>query len=146
VLFLGLGTGLTAGAALVHPEVERIDVVELIPEVVEAARYFEPENLGVCDHPRVTIRIDDARHDLLGASKGYDVIVSDLFVPWESRSGYLYTVEHFRLARDRLQPGEDGSHLLPVLLMPARAVGHRHCGLQHQFRPEGARIDEFRRH
>ncbi|CAN5912614.1 hypothetical protein BH23PLA1_BH23PLA1_18200 [soil metagenome] len=105
VLFLGLGTGLTAGAAIPHPEVERIDVVELIPEVVEAARYFNPENLGVVDHPKVNIRIDDARHDMLGSSRQYDVIVSDLFVPWESRTGYLYTVEHFRLARSRLQPG-----------------------------------------
>ena len=34
----------------------------------------------------------------------FDVIVSDLFVPWEGRTGYLYTVEHYRSARERLRP------------------------------------------
>ncbi|WP_152052028.1 spermine/spermidine synthase domain-containing protein [Tautonia marina] len=105
VLFLGLGTGLTSGAATIHPQVDRIEIVELIPEVVETARFFEPENLGVVGHPKVTIRIDDARHDLLASGKTYDAIISDLFVPWESRAGYLYTVEQFRLARSRLNPG-----------------------------------------
>ena len=38
VLFLGLGTGLTAGGAVPHPNVNSIVAVELIPEVVEAAR------------------------------------------------------------------------------------------------------------
>ncbi|WP_235963910.1 spermine/spermidine synthase domain-containing protein [Tautonia rosea] len=105
VLFLGLGTGLTSAAATMHPEVNRIEIVELIPEVVEAARFFEPENLGVVDHPKVTIRIDDARHDLMASGRSYDAIISDLFVPWESRAGYLYTVEQFQLARSRLNPG-----------------------------------------
>jgi spermidine synthase len=33
------------------------------------------------------------------------VVVSDLFVPWESETGYLYTVEHFETVRTRLAPG-----------------------------------------
>ncbi|MCP4532745.1 MAG: hypothetical protein GY831_16170, partial [Delftia sp.] len=44
VLFLGLGTGLTAGAAVLHPEVQRLASVELIPQVVEAARLFRKAN------------------------------------------------------------------------------------------------------
>ncbi len=39
VFFLGMGTGITAGAALHHP-VERVVVAELVPNVVEAARTF----------------------------------------------------------------------------------------------------------
>lgn len=42
VYFLGVGTGVTAGAALRHP-VERLTAVELIPEVLDAARHhFAP--------------------------------------------------------------------------------------------------------
>lgn len=104
VLFLGLGTGLTAGAAIPHEEVERIQIVELIPEVIEAARLLNHGNLNVIDHPKVTIQIDDARHYLLATDRRFDVIISDLFVPWESRTGYLYTLEHYRIARERLQP------------------------------------------
>jgi spermidine synthase len=106
VLFLGLGTGLTAGPAVLHPEVRLVEVVELIPEVVQAARRFGDENFGVVDHPRVTVRVDDARHDLMAGSLSYDVVISDLFVPWESKSGYLYTVDFYQVIRGRLV--EDG--------------------------------------
>ncbi|WP_425399038.1 fused MFS/spermidine synthase [Aeoliella sp.] len=104
VLFTGLGTGLTAGGAISHREVERIVVVELIPEVVEAAQLLADYNQRVVDHPRVSVRIDDARHYLLASGRRFDVIVSDLFVPWESETGYLYTVEHYRAVRQRLKP------------------------------------------
>ena len=40
---LGLGSGVTLGSALRHP-IERADVLEISPEVVEASRFFEPEN------------------------------------------------------------------------------------------------------
>jgi spermidine synthase len=105
VLFLGLGTGLTAGAALAHPEVERVDVVELVPEAVEAAHRLEQFNNRLLDDPKVALTVDDGRHFLLATTRRYDVIVSDLFVPWESQTGYLYTVEHYRLGRARLRPG-----------------------------------------
>ena len=46
VAFLGLGTGITAGAALLHP-VERVTVLEIVPGVVAVARdYFRAANLG----------------------------------------------------------------------------------------------------
>lgn len=105
VAFVGLATGVTASAALDRPEVERITVMELIPEVVEAARLFEHENHGLLDDPRVQVRVGDGRSVLGSASERYDVIVSDLFVPWESKTGYLYTVEHFEAVRQRLDEG-----------------------------------------
>lgn len=106
VLFLGVGTGLTAASALRHPEVERVVAVELNADVVEAARlYFRGANRGVLDDPKVTVRVDDARHYLARTDRKFDAIISDLFVPWESQTGYLYTVEHFRAARAHLKPG-----------------------------------------
>ena len=106
VLFLGLGTGLTAGGAIPHTNLESIEAVELIPEVVEAVRMLSKFNNNIIDDPKSKIFVDDARHHLLATQKRYDVIVSDLFVPWESESGYLYTVEHYEVALERLK--EDG--------------------------------------
>ena len=103
VLFMGLGTGLTAGGSISHEEVKRIDIAELIPEVVDACRLLADHNFNVIDHPRTDVYVDDARHYLLGTERRYDVIVSDLFVPWESESGYLYTVEHYEIAKERLK-------------------------------------------
>ncbi len=103
VLFLGLGTGLTAGGAVNHTDLESIEAVELIPEVVEAVRMLAKFNNNIVDDPKSTVYVDDARHYLLATEKRYDVIVSDLFVPWESQSGYLYTVEHYEVALERLE-------------------------------------------
>ncbi|QDU60556.1 Spermidine synthase [Planctomycetes bacterium Pan216] len=105
VLFLGLATGITASEGLRHPEIERLEVVELIPEVVEAAGYFAGSNGDLLENERVEVHVNDARHHLLLSDQTFDVIVSDLFVPWESQTGYLYTVEHYRSARARLAPG-----------------------------------------
>ena len=114
ILFMGLGTGLTAGGSIPHEGIRQIDVVELIPEVVEACRLLAQHNFNVIDHPRVNVFVDDCRHYLLGTDRQYDVIVSDLFVPWESESGYLYTTEHYQVARQRLKPGGHFCQWLPL--------------------------------
>ncbi len=102
VLFLGMGTGVTAAGATEHPEVESIEIVELIPDVILAAQDLGIRNSHVLDDARVRVTSDDARHFLLGAENRYDVIVSDLFVPWESETGYLYTREHYETCAARL--------------------------------------------
>jgi spermidine synthase len=105
VAFLGLGTGITAGGALFHP-LEKITVVELVPEVVSAARtYFREANAAVLDDPKTTIVLDDARNFLRGTSETFDVLVGDLVVPWREGEGALFTLEHFIAARNRLNPG-----------------------------------------
>lgn len=104
-LFLGLGTGVTAAGATRHADLERITVVELIPEVVAAARWLGAGNLRVTEDPRVRLVVDDARHYLAATDESYDVVVGDLFVPWESETGYLYTQEHFERIASRLKPG-----------------------------------------
>jgi spermidine synthase len=105
VFFLGLGTGITAGAAL-FDQPERVTVCELLPEVVELARrHFVPYVNGLFENPRVTIHAKDGRHCLARSAATYDVIISDLFTPWEAGTGNLYTVETYRLAARRLAPG-----------------------------------------
>jgi len=120
VLFLGLGTGMTAGAAIPHAEVERAVAVELIPEVVDAARLLADANFGFVDHPQCEVVIDDARRYVRATGRQFDVIVADLFVPWESETGYLYTAEHFRAVRRRLKPGGLFCQWLPLYQLGPR--------------------------
>lgn len=106
VLVVGCGAGVTAGAFLVHPTVERVVICEiepLIPKVV--ARYFGSENYDVVEDPRVRIVIDDARHYILTTDERFDIITSDPIHPWVKGSATLYTREYFEMCRRRLNPG-----------------------------------------
>jgi spermidine synthase len=105
VFFLGLGTGITAGAALQHP-LERVVVAELVPEVVTAARrHFAPWLNGLFDDPRARVVVEDARNVLGGSRERYDVIIGDLFLPWKAGVGSLYARELFQAGLERLEPG-----------------------------------------
>jgi spermidine synthase len=100
MLFLGMGTGVTARAAAREDGLD-VDVVELLPEVVDASAYFAngaalPRNLHV--------HVADARRYVRTAGRQYDVIVADLFHPARSGTAALYTVEHYRAVRSRLAP------------------------------------------
>jgi spermidine synthase len=102
-LFLGMGTGITAGASLSH-DVERVVVVELVSNVIPAAKqYFSPWVNNLFNDKRVEIIADDARNFLLGSTENFDVIVGDLFTPWHAGTGSLYTVEHFQQVKKRLK-------------------------------------------
>lgn len=121
VAFIGLGTGITAGAALAHPEVERVVAMELVPEIIDAARlYFGPWNVGVIDDPRVEVVVEDGRNHLAGTEERFDVIVGDLFVPWREGVGALYTREHFENVRARLEPGGIFAQWLPLWQLSRR--------------------------
>jgi spermidine synthase len=114
VAFLGLGTGITAGAALFHP-VDRVTAVEIAPEVITAARdYFAEANLGFTRSPRTELIAEDARDYLRGTRRGFDVIVGDLVVPWRQGEAALYTAEHFATVRRSLRPGGIFCQWLPL--------------------------------
>ena len=120
VFFLGLGTGITAGEAVRHP-VERVVVSELVPEVVQASReYFEQWTRGLAEDPRVEIRAEDGRQYLAAARETFDVVISDLFVPWHAGTGSLYTREHFETVRARLAPGALFAQWLPLFQLTGR--------------------------
>ncbi|MCF6359634.1 MAG: fused MFS/spermidine synthase, partial [Cyclobacteriaceae bacterium] len=113
-LFLGMGTGITAGASLSH-KVEQVEVVELVANVVPAAQqYFSLWTNGLFKDKRVNIIADDARNYLLGTEKKFDVIVGDLFTPWHAGTGSLYTVEHFKQVKSKLSEGGIFAQWLPM--------------------------------
>ena len=58
-LFLGLGTGITFGAAAVHPGL-RAEAVELVPEVVEMLPFFREYNGNLLQRGQLEVRIADA--------------------------------------------------------------------------------------
>jgi spermidine synthase len=104
VLVIGLGSGITAGAVARYP-IERLDVVEIEPAVVEASRFFRHLHGGVLEDPRVRTVIADGRNFLLTTRERYDVIISEPSNPWMSGLASMFSEEFFRLARERLRPG-----------------------------------------
>ncbi|MBI2526134.1 MAG: fused MFS/spermidine synthase [Candidatus Rokubacteria bacterium] len=104
VLIIGLGSGITAGAVARHP-VERVDVVEIEPGVVEASRFFAHLHGDVLKDPRLRTAVADGRNFLLTTRERYDVIISEPSNPWISGLASLFSVEFFRLAREHLRAG-----------------------------------------
>jgi len=104
VLVIGLGSGITAGAVARHA-IERLDVVEIEPAVVEASRFFAWEHGDVLKDSKVHAVIADGRNFLLTTSNRYDVIISEPSNPWIGGLASLFSVEFFQLARQRLNPG-----------------------------------------
>jgi spermidine synthase len=114
VAFLGLGTGITAGGALL-PTVDEVVALELVPEVVTTARdYFAEANLGVLTDSKVEVINEDARIYLKAGGRDFDVIIGDLVVPWRSGESSLFTREHFEAARGALAPGGIFCQWLPL--------------------------------
>ncbi len=104
VFILGLGTGVTAAAVARYP-VRRIDIVELEPAGVDAARFFDRQNRAVLNDPRVRLVLADGRNRLRAARDRYDVIISDPSDIWIAGIGSLFTREFYQIVRARLRPG-----------------------------------------
>lgn len=66
-LVIGFGTGITAGALLRYPQLERRVCVELLPAVVRAGDLF-PENYKANSDLRLQIRIGDGRQEFVALS------------------------------------------------------------------------------
>lgn len=112
VFFLGMGTGISAGAALSErfPQVERVLTCELLPDVITAAKEFITDvdgvdlTNGLFTDPRSTVLAEDGRHHLMATRETFDIINSDLFIPYSSGTGSLYSQEHFKSVKKRLNP------------------------------------------
>lgn len=102
VLFLGMGTGISAAGALPFPNLD-ITAVELSAGAIMAAqKWFAPVNDDV-SHKIHVIR-DDARRFLAVDKSHYDVIIGDLFHPDIVGRSTLLTRQQFVRAKARLNP------------------------------------------
>jgi spermidine synthase len=114
VAFIGLATGITASAGPAL-NVEKTTVIELVPEVAAAARaHFAPWNAKLLDRSDVRLALDDGRRYLASHRDRFDVIVSDLFVPWNPGTGNLYAREMYETAARRLTPNGLFCQWLPL--------------------------------
>lgn len=104
VCVIAFGTGTTAGAVSVHPEVKRIVCVEIEPAVYEVASHFERQNRGVLDLDRAEAVVADGR-EFVRRSDKYDVITLEPLMPYTPAAVYLYTSEFYADARASLDKG-----------------------------------------
>ncbi len=110
VLVVGSGTGNDVAAALRHGA-GHVDAVEIDPVILKLGRRLHPESPYQSE--KVTPHVTDARAYIQYCEKKYDLIVYGLLDSHTLLSGksgvrldsYVYTVEAFRGARERLKPG-----------------------------------------
>ncbi len=104
MLVVGLGGGATVED--VPRNIERIDVVELEHEVIQANRGLSSRRArDPLSDPRVTVHEGDARGSLQLTDRTFDVIAAQASHPWTGGASHLYTSEFFELVASRLAPG-----------------------------------------
>jgi spermidine synthase len=92
----------------------------LVPEVVIAASNYMTNvegydfTGGLFSDPRASVKVEDGRHYLMASDKTFDLINSDLFVPFRSGAGSLYSLEHFESVKASLNPGGVFFQWLPL--------------------------------
>ncbi len=103
VLFLGLGTGITASGSLWVKGLQRTAVELSAGAIAAASGAFAPVNGDISHHVRILH--DDARRFLRSDQHHYDVIVGDLFHPDMVGRANLLSLQQFRRVRQRLNTG-----------------------------------------
>jgi len=103
VLFLGLGTGITASGSLWVNDLQRTAVELSAGAIAAAAGPFAQVNGDISR--RTTVVHDDARRFLRSDTGHYDVIVGDLFHPDMVGRANLLSLQQFQRVRQRLNAG-----------------------------------------
>ncbi len=106
VLVFGGAEGAVIREVLRWKTVEKVVMVDIDGEVVEACKKYLPEmHQNSFNDPLVELIIDDAQNFLDSSSETWDVIVSDLTDPIESGPSFLlFTQEHYQSIRQALSP------------------------------------------
>jgi len=132
VAVLALGTGTTVGAVSLHPEVKRIDVLEISRAVVEAAPLFAEHNRGALSEGlpglldandgtgRVVLRLGDGRKTLRDSPATYDVVTMEPLLPDSPFGVHLYTHEAYADVKRSLKPGGIACQWVPPHALESR--------------------------
>lgn len=105
VLVIGAGDGGVVKELARYECIERIDLVEMDPQVVEACRIYLPENASRLDDSRVHITYDNALRFIRRCNNQYDLIIVDSNDPFGPSEGY-FTKEFYGICFNALR--EDG--------------------------------------
>ncbi|HEV7501077.1 MAG TPA: fused MFS/spermidine synthase, partial [Vicinamibacteria bacterium] len=101
-MVIGLGTGSTAGWLADVPGMERTDVVELEPAILDVARACAPVNRRALDNPRLHVTTGDAREVLMAGRGAYDLVFSEPSNPYRAGVASLFTREFYQAVDARL--------------------------------------------
>ena len=106
-LVLGGGEGATIRELLRWKTMEKVTMIDIDGEVVEACKKHLPEmHQGAFDDPRVELIIADALKELDNTTDTWDIIISDLSDPIEEGPSFaLFTKEYFTKLKKVLNPG-----------------------------------------
>jgi len=102
-LMLSFGNGVATGALTYH-QIPSVEVVELSPEMIEAAEVYTEENRNVLEYPGLRVHVEDARNFLLQTDRRYDIITTDATHPSNACSWALFTTEFYRQVNRHLAP------------------------------------------
>ncbi|MDA0577015.1 MAG: fused MFS/spermidine synthase [Verrucomicrobia bacterium] len=121
-LVICFGTGQTAnGVRREGPE--RLDVVELSPDVIRMADLFQ-SNEGVLQDPRVRTIVMDGRAWLRRTDRRYDVVTLEPMPPHFAGVNALYSREFYQLMAQRLNPGAIVAQWVPYHILPPEYAIH----------------------
>lgn len=118
VWILGGGEGATAREILKHKTVKELYMVDIDPEMVDAAReHLKEWHQGAFDDPRMHLIIDDAKKVVEQLPSGAaNVIISDLTEPYDMGPSFpLFTKQFMKTIYDRLD--DHGVYVLQASIL-----------------------------
>jgi spermidine synthase len=106
-LILGGAEGASLRELLRLPGMQKVTMVDIDGEVVDACRTFLPEwSAGAFEDPRTELIVGDAKAYVESTSERFDVIIGDLTEPLEDSPSFgLHTVSFYEAIRRRLSDG-----------------------------------------
>ncbi len=138
VLVLGGGEGATIREVLRWKTVEKVKMVDIDEEVVEACKQYLPEmHQGSFDDPRTELVIGDALEVLDNTDEQWDVVMSDLSDPIEEGPSFkLFTKEFYEKVDRVLAPNgkfvlQAGPVAAPYIPTHARIVNTLKTVFEH---------------
>ncbi len=105
VLVIGAGDGGVVKELTRYDSVQRIDLVEMDSQVIDACRTYLPENACRLDDQRVHIYFDNALRFIRRCKNEYDLIIVDSTDPFGPSEGY-FTREFYGICYNALR--DDG--------------------------------------
>lgn len=105
-VFIGLGTGLSAGTYVPLEDVKSVKVLEISPFVIKAIESSPPElNFNFMKNEKIKIIETDAFKYFTRQKGKFDIIISEPSNPWVTGVENLFTVEFYELVTQSLNKG-----------------------------------------
>ena len=131
VLVLGLGTGITGGAA--SRIFESADVVEINDAFYEMMPRIANANLDIGNNPAASLHLSDGRAFLVGREGEYDAILNSIPAPTYYSASKIYTLEFYGRIKAALKPDGVFSTWLAVPNMSEQGLRTVLSALHHHF-------------